>query len=193
LKAFEQKPVTGTKARKIETPGFIWFLYSIGLATVVAVSIAWPIVSFKTHDTVQSMMVPWLIVLGALAGTIKEFVKQIKLTKLEIGEEGLWRRIKTGRVLVKWEEIVRYNDGKSSFTLYLKNGKRINIPANIKDFEELQKYFVQKLEQTGSSERMVPGVPYPVSFGEALGAWLIALAAIALLIMFIVGLIKQIP
>jgi len=168
-------------------------MYSAVLPVWIAASIAWPILNFQLSNNVWRMMPVWLIFLVALVGLTKEFIDRIKMTKLEIGDEGLWYRVKTGRVLVKWVEIARYNGGKHFFTLYFKYGKRVTIPGYIKGFEELRDYSLQKLEQTGTSERMTPGVLYPVPLSTALGVWLLILTAIGVLVAFIVMLVRGTP
>lgn len=114
-------------------------------------------------------MLVWLIFLVFLAGTIREFVNQIKVAKLRIGDGGLQKVTRLGPVLVKWQEVARYECGKHSFTLFFRNGERIQIPKYVKHFEDLKNYCLQKLEQIGTFEdgRKVSRIVFSISYKTA--------------------------
>jgi len=100
-------------------------------------------------------IVLWLIPLAGLVGMTKDFIGHIKITKLEIQEDGVHKPTKTGGILLKWEDVTRCEPqygiyGTVSLTLFFGRSERIRIPGCVKNFKEIKNYCLQKLERIGT-------------------------------------------
>ena len=155
----------------------MWVLGWIALLVAGAVSIVWPFLFFEPSHSphLWAGILLWLIPLAGLAAGIKDHISQIKIAKLKIQEDGVHKPTKTGDIILKWEDVTRYEPlrgiyGPVSFTLFFGSGERIRIPGCVRDFKEIEHYCLQKLEQIGTFEdgRKVPRVIFsiPLPFGR---------------------------
>jgi hypothetical protein len=162
---------------KIKMPLFMWVMDWIALLFAGAVSIVWPFLFFEPPYSphLWAGIILWLIPLAGLVGMTKDFIGHIKITKLEIQEDGVHKPTKTGDILLKWEDVTRCEPqygiyGIVSLTLFFGRSERIRIPGCVKDIKDIENYCLQKLEQIGTFEdgRKVPRVIFsiPLPFGR---------------------------
>lgn len=155
------------KLGKIRIPKYIWVadyfcLFAACAGVVLWVCVNWPHWDFR-------FFVVLLIPVAGLVAMLKELSEDIKASRFVISEEGLRETNKREDILLKWEDIARYERqlgkrGMSSFTLYFKNGRNIRIWAYTIGFQGIHDYCLGKIEQIGSFEdgRKVPHVFFSI-------------------------------
>jgi len=171
---------------KIKVPRFMWFLYGICVPFAIVWSIAWVVLFIIPSSSVRFWLniAMWLIPLGGLFGLITGIIGLVKATRIEIQENGICRSTKSGISLFKWEDVTRCEGFRTSFTLFFKNGERIELPGCIENLSDVRNYCLQKLEQIGTFEdgSKVPRYVFSISHKSGILLLVIIVALIAILI-----------
>lgn len=153
--------------RPVRIPLHMWVIDYFCLFVACLAAVSW--ICLNRSQLNIGVFVIFFIFLAFFGGALKNLFNEIKISKLTVEEDGLRKADKHESSYQKWEDVTRYERsrgryGIKSFTLFFKNGERIQIPATIKDFKEIHNYCLEKIEKIGTFEdgRKVPCVLFSI-------------------------------
>jgi hypothetical protein len=147
-------------------PWYHWLIDWLLLVVWVGAACFWGGYVYHGRPVIVVIVVS-SILLAFVIGGVRNLVDHLKLRSLVLRENGLQMTASSGMTLLKWEDVARFDEpSKGYFALTFRSGQKIRIHVHVRNYQEIKKYVLQRLEQVGTFEdgRKTPRVLRSISF-----------------------------
>jgi len=167
---------------RITVPLYVFIIDCLGVSFFGALAIFWTFLRWPQFN-VGVFVVPFILLAFCLAAA-RSLHEHIKISRIEVKENGLQKVHDAGATVLKWEDVIRFEQSKRKLLLFFRSGKTIRIPADIRHFGDVERYCLKRIGEIGAAEN-AKSVPRPLI--EVSLSWcLIVAMAVALALTIII-------